>query len=112
SYFTVNLLKVPHGGWFPIGVAMLVFLLMTTWKRGRRQVTAILKESSLPLDLFIPDIARQQPPRVPGVAVFMTSLSDVAPPVLLHHLKHNKMLHRKVVLVTVQPQEIPQVDET
>src|SRR5690606_15833310 len=111
SFLSANLLKVPDGGWFPIGVAMIVFLLMTTWKRGRRQVTALLKESSLPIELFIPDIERRQPPRVPGLAVFMTSLSDVAPPVLLHHLKHNKMLHEKVVLVTVQPQEIPQVDE-
>ncbi len=111
GFFASNLIKVPHGGWFPIGLALVVFLLMTTWKRGRRQVTALLKESSLPIDLFIPDIARRQPPRVPGVAVFMTSLSDVAPPVLLHHLKHNKVLHEKVVLVTVESQEIPQVSE-
>jgi KUP system potassium uptake protein len=89
AFFAANLLKVPDGGWFPLVAALLVFLLMSTWKRGRRQVTAILKESSLPLDLFIPDIARRQPHRVPGVAVFMTSIPDVAPPVLLHHLKHN-----------------------
>jgi len=111
SFLLANLLKVPDGGWFPIGVAMLVFLLMTTWKRGRRQVTALLKETSLPIELFIPDIARRQPPRVPGLAVFMTSLSDVAPPVLLHHLKHNKVLHEKVVLVTIESLEIPQVSE-
>ena len=109
AFFAANLLKVPDGGWFPIAAALVVFLFMSTWKRGRRQVTAILKESSLPLDLFIPDIARRQPHRVPGVAVFMTSLPDVAPPVLLHHLKHNKVLHEKVVLMTVESQEIPQV---
>jgi KUP system potassium uptake protein len=109
AFFAANLLKVPDGGWFPLVAALLVFLLMSTWKRGRRQVTAILKESSLPLDLFLPDIARRQPHRVPGVAVFMTSIPDVAPPVLLHHLKHNKVLHQKVVLMTVESQEIPQV---
>jgi KUP system potassium uptake protein len=111
AFFAANLLKVPDGGWFPLVAALLVFLLMTTWKRGRRQVTAILKQSSLPLDLFLPDIAKRKPLRVPGVAVFMTSLPDVAPPVLLHHLKHNKVLHEKIVLMTVAPQEIPQVDD-
>ncbi|HRP08360.1 MAG TPA: KUP/HAK/KT family potassium transporter, partial [Gemmatimonadales bacterium] len=110
-FFTANIIKWPHGGWFPIAVALVVFLLMTTWKRGRRQVTAMLKESSLPLDLFLPDIVRRRPPRVPGLAVFMTSIPNVAPPVLLHHLKHNKVLHEKIVLMTVQAEEIPQVDE-
>lgn len=109
AFFGANLLKIPHGGWFPIVVAFTVFTLMWTWKAGRRQVIAILRESSLPLDLFIPDIARRKPHRVSGVAVFMTSLPDVAPPVLLHHLKHNKVLHEKVILMIVQPQEIPQV---
>ena len=112
AFLGSNLLKVPHGGWFPIAVAAVVFLLMTTWKRGRRQVTAILRESSLPLDLFIPDIARRKPHRVPGLAVFMTSIPDVAPSVLLHHLKHNKVLHQKVVLMTVESEEIPQVEDT
>lgn len=111
AFFGANLLKIPHGGWFPIAVALLVFTLMWTWKAGRRQVMAILRESSLPLDLFIPDIGRRKPHRVPGLAVFMTSLPDVAPPVLLHHLKHNKVLHEKVVLMIVEPQEIPQVAE-
>jgi KUP system potassium uptake protein len=109
AFFSANLIKVPHGGWFPLLAAGGVYLMMMTWKQGRRQVSAILKESSLPLDLFIPDIAHRQPPRVPGVAVFMTSIPDVAPSVLLHHLKHNKMLHEKVVLMTVTADEIPQV---
>lgn len=111
AFFGVNLLKVPDGGWFPLAVAALVFLLMSTWKRGRAQVTAMLRESSLPLDLFLPDLARRQPHRVPGVAVFMTSISDSAPPVLLHHLKHNKVLHEKVVLMTVESLEVPTVDD-
>ncbi|MDZ4259294.1 MAG: potassium transporter Kup [Gemmatimonadales bacterium] len=110
AFLGANLLKIPDGGWVPILVAGLVFLLMSTWKRGRSQVTAMLRESSLPLDLFIPDMARRRPVRVPGVAVFMTSIPDAAPSVLLHHLKHNKVLHDKVVLMTVSSLEIPQVD--
>jgi KUP system potassium uptake protein len=111
AFLSANLLKIQHGGWFPIAVATIVFLLMSTWKRGRSQITAILKETSLPLDLFVPDIARRKPHRVPGVAVFMTSIPDVAPAVLLHHLKHNKVLHEKVILMTVESEEIPQVAE-
>jgi KUP system potassium uptake protein len=112
AFLSANLLKLPHGGWFPITAAGGVYLLMSTWKRGRRQVTEILTESSLPLELFVPDIIRRQPHRVPGVAVFLTSIPDVAPPVLLHHLKHNKVLHEKVVLMTFSSVEIPQVPET
>lgn len=111
AFLGANMLKLTHGGWFPIVAAILVFVLMSTWKRGRAQVTAILKETSLPLELFVPDIARRKPHRVPGVAVFMTSIPDVAPAVLLHHLKHNKVLHEKVILMTVMAMEIPSVPE-
>ena len=111
AFFSANLVKIPDGGWFPLAVAALVYILMTTWKRGRLFLHRIMRDNSLPLDLFIPDIARRQPPRVPGVAVFMTSDPSGAPPVLLHHLKHNKVLHEKVVLMSLVGEEIPQVDE-
>ncbi len=111
AFFSANLVKIPDGGWFPLAVAALVYTLMTTWKRGRYFLSRIMRDNSLPLDLFIPDIARRQPPRVPGVAVFMTSDASGAPPVLLHHLKHNKVLHEKVVLMSLVSEEIPQVDE-
>jgi KUP system potassium uptake protein len=111
AFFGANLLKLVHGGWIPLVAAGAVYLLMSTWKAGRRQITAMLRESSLPLDLFIPDMVRRKPHRVPGVAVFMTSLPNAAPPVLLHHLKHNKVLHETVVFLTIAPQEIPQVPE-
>src|SRR5690606_16476653 len=74
AFLGANLLKIPDGGFIPILIAGLIFLLMWPWKARRRQVTAILRESSLPLDLFVPDIARRKPHRVPGVAVFMTSI--------------------------------------
>jgi len=109
AFMSANLLKVPDGGWFPLLAASVVYLLMSTWKLGRRQVTAMLQESSLPLDLFIPDVVRRKPYRVPGISVVMTSLPDVAPPVLLHHLKHNKVLHEQVILMTITSVEIPQV---
>src|SRR5688500_20393910 len=94
-----NLTKVPHGGWFPLVVAILIFTVMTTWKRGRSIVTATLREGTLPMDLFSKEMAMRPPTRVPGVAVFMISDLSGAPPVLLHHLKHNNVLHEKAVLM-------------
>ncbi|MES2124245.1 MAG: potassium transporter Kup [Gemmatimonadota bacterium] len=110
AFLGANLLKIPDGGYVPLLAALVVFLLMSTWKQGRAQVTAMLRESSLELDLFVPDLAKRRVHRVPGIAVFMTSLPDVAPPVLLHHLKHNKVLHETVVLMTVTTLEIPLAD--
>jgi KUP system potassium uptake protein len=82
---------------------------MTTWKRGREAVTGILHDNALPLSLFLEDMKRRQPPRVPGVAVFMTSDPGGAPVVLLHHLKHNKVLHEKVIIMSIAGEEVPQV---
>ena len=110
-FFAANMIKFFEGGWFPLAAAAAIYLLMSTWRRGRQQVTGMLTETSLPLDLFLPDVERRKPIRVPGVAVFMTSIPDVAPPVLLHHLKHNKVLHEKVILMRLSSQEIPQVGE-
>jgi KUP system potassium uptake protein len=112
SFFSANLVKIPAGGWFPILVAIGIFLLMATWKRGRLILTTTMRENSLPLDLFIRDLAKRTPVRVPGTAVFMTSDVSIAPAVLLHHLKHNKVLHERVILMSVVTREIPQVPET
>ncbi len=109
AFFGSNLSKIPHGGWFPLVIAALIFTLMATWKKGRRIVTAVLREGSLPMDLFIKEMSKRPPVRVPGVAVFMTSDLSGAPPVLLHHLKHNKVLHEKVILMSLATKEIPQV---
>jgi KUP system potassium uptake protein len=111
AFVGANMLKVPNGGWLPLLVAGLVYLLMSTWKKGRVRLGAIVRENTLPMDLFLEDIRRRQPYRVPGTAVFMTSDSGGAPPVLLHHLKHNKVLHEKVMLMSVLTEEIPQVAE-
>jgi KUP system potassium uptake protein len=111
AFFSANVIKVEEGGWFPIVVGIGVYLLMTTWNRGRARLQAIVRENTLAMDLFLSDVARRQPPRVPGTAVFLTSNIGGAPPVLLHHLKHNKVLHEKVILLSVVTEEIPVVDE-
>jgi len=112
AFFGTNLFKIPDGGWFPLLVAAIIFLLMSTWKKGRARLSEIVLENTLPIDLFLSDIGKRKPVRVPGIAVFLTSVRGGAPPVLLHHLKHNKVLHEKVILMSVMGQEIPQVDET
>ena len=111
SFLGANLVKIPAGGWFPILLAIGIFVLMVTWKRGRLILTTTMRENSLPLGLFIQDLARRAPVRVPGTAVFMTSDVTIAPAVLLHHLKHNKVLHERVILMSVVTREIPQVPE-
>jgi KUP system potassium uptake protein len=111
TFFASNLLKVEHGGWVPLAIAGGVFTLMTTWHRGRRILYELLHSGTLPLNLFLEDVARRKPLRVPGTAVFMTSNAHGAPVVLLHHLKHNKVLHEQVVLLSVQSAEVPDVDD-
>jgi KUP system potassium uptake protein len=109
TFFAANLLKIPHGGWVPLTVAGSVYTLMATWKKGRDLLNRILKQGSLPIDLFLADVAKRKPHRVAGTAVFMTSASEGAPVVLLHHLKHNKVLHEQVILMSVQTLEVPEV---
>jgi KUP system potassium uptake protein len=109
SFLGANLVKIAKGGWFPLVVALAVFCLMTTWKRGRSILTQILRETSLPIQLFLQDISRKKPQRVQGTAVFMTSDRGGTPVVLLHHLKHNKVLHEKVLIMSIEGEEIPQV---
>ena len=109
SLFAANVIKIWYGGWVPIAIAIAVFTLMSTWKTGRYLLTKTLNAGALPLDLFLGDVGRRRPPRVPGTAVFMTSSNDGVPVVLLHHLKHNKVLHEQVILMSVVTQEVPEV---
>ena len=109
TFFGANLLKIPHGGWVPLAVAGGIFTLMSTWKGGRELLNRILRQGSLPMDLFLADVVKRKPHRVAGTAVFMTSTAEGAPVVLLHHLKHNKVLHEQVVLMSVQTLEVPEV---
>jgi KUP system potassium uptake protein len=112
AFLASNALKITHGGWVPLAIAIVLFTLMTTWKRGRQILRERLTEISMPLDTFLTSIGKGTIPRVPGTAVFMTSDSGGAPVVLLHHLKHNKVLHENVILLSVQTTGIPEVKNT
>jgi KUP system potassium uptake protein len=111
TFFASNLLKVEHGGWVPIAIAVAIFVLMTTWHRGRRITRALLHNASLPMEQVLASIESHRVVRVPGTAVFMTADSTGAPMVLLHHLKHNKALHEEVILLSIQVLEIPEVPD-
>ena len=111
AFFSANALKLLHGGWVPVLLAVSLFTLMTTWHRGRRIVLKLLSRGSLPIDLFLDDVAKNKPARVPGTAVFMTSDPDGAPLVLLHHLKHNKVLHQHVILLSILSANVPETPD-
>jgi KUP system potassium uptake protein len=100
-YLTANLLKIPAGGWFPLLIGAIAFTLLTTWAKGRQLLIARMDEASLPMEIFIKSAASSAA-RVPGTAVFMTSTSSGVPHALLHNLKHNKVLHERVILLTVR----------
>jgi KUP system potassium uptake protein len=109
AFLSSNSLKVPEGGWFPLLVGLVVFTLLTTWKRGRALLMERLSQDSMPLDLFIDSVGASPPQRVPGTAVFLTSTVDRVPHALLHNLKHNKVLHERVVFLTIHTRDIPHV---
>jgi KUP system potassium uptake protein len=110
SFFGANLLKVAHGGWFPLVLGVVIFAVMTTWRRGRELVVREIKQSGLALQPFIENIAEHPPLRVPGTAVFLTANQSAVPHALLHNLKHNKVLHERNVLLTVDMLETPVAD--
>jgi KUP system potassium uptake protein len=108
--FASNAMKITSGGWVAIAISLVIFIVMVTWKTGRTMLNRILQAGSLPMELFLEDVARKKPPRVPGTAVFMTSSGDGVPVVLLHHLKHNKVLHEQVVLMSIKTEEVPEIE--
>ncbi|WP_370452472.1 potassium transporter Kup [Corallococcus sp. CA054B] len=109
SFFGANVAKIPDGGWFPLLLAVCIFTLMTTWKRGRDILAGKLRAASLGLKDLLGSFGDHPPLRVPGTAIFMTGNPEGTPPALLHNLKHNKILHEQVVLLTIIPEEIPHV---
>lgn len=108
-FFSANLIKVAAGGWVPLAIGLIIFTMMTTWKRGREILRERLRENKMPLQLFLDSFATGKTPRVPGTAVFMTSEPGGAPVVLLHHLKHNKVLHEQVILLSIQTGDVPEI---
>jgi KUP system potassium uptake protein len=106
AYFASNVTKVPDGGWFPLLIAGIAFTILTTWATGRRMVRARLREDAMPADLFI-NSCRNSVRRISGTAVFLSSSPEGIPPALLHNVKHNKVLHERVVIVTVLIENTP-----
>jgi KUP system potassium uptake protein len=110
AYFAANLTKVPDGGWFPLLIGLFAFTLLTTWARGRQLMIKRMNEAAMPATIFIKSAASSAT-RVPGTAVFMTTAADGIPHALLHNLKHNKVLHERVLLLTVKIEDVPYVEE-
>lgn len=109
AYIIGNLFKIADGGWFPLFVAAIVAIAMTTWRKGRAELARKLIGARLPLDSFLAGVSKRKLPRVPGTAVFMTLSPEGTPPTLLHHIKHNHMLHEKVVLLSIRSIDSPNV---
>ncbi len=107
AYFGGNLFKITDGGWFPLLVAALIAIAMTTWKKGREELQRKLIGVRFPIDLFLAELPKSSLPRVPGTAVFMTLSPVGTPPTLLHNVKHNHVLHEKVVLLSITSTDIP-----
>jgi KUP system potassium uptake protein len=107
TLFAANSLKVLQGGWFPLAVAVVVFIVMTTWKRGRTILLAKLEAEAVPLDVVLGSLMRSPPTRVPGTAIFLRSENEGAPRALMHNLLHNKVLHERVLFLTVHVATVP-----
>ncbi|MET3762467.1 KUP system potassium uptake protein [Sphingomonas sp. UYEF23] len=110
AYFSANLTKVPAGGWFPLLVGLIIFTILTTWSKGRQLMIDRMREGAMPIKIFIQSAATSAT-RVPGTAVFMTSSPEGVPHALLHNLKHNKVLHERIILLTIKIADVPYVSE-
>jgi KUP system potassium uptake protein len=111
-FFGANALKIRYGGWVPLVIAAAIFILMNTWKRGREILAKRMLEKTVPLKMLLADLAAEPPIRVPGTAVFMYGTADGTPPALVHNLAHNKVLHERIVFLTVVTEDVPHVPAT
>jgi KUP system potassium uptake protein len=109
ALFAAALTKIAEGGWFPLALGALVFIIMMTWRRGRSLMAQTLREDSVPLDAFLRNVLRDPPRRVPGTAVYLSADADATPHALLHSLKHFQALHERVVFLTIEFRDVPWV---
>jgi KUP system potassium uptake protein len=109
AFFSANAIKIPDGGWFPIAMGIISFVVLTTWRRGRSLVSQEMAKQSIPMDAFLDSLGDVH--RVQGTAVFMSSSKDGVPAALLHNLKHNQVLHERVILLTIQTTDTPHVND-
>lgn len=110
SFLGANLTKIGYGGWFPLAVGGIIFLLMSTWRQGRQIVVTRLRMQLIPLDMFVAELLSHMPTRVSGTAVFMSGNPVGTPPALRHNVMHNKVLHENVVILSVETAETPHID--
>ena len=108
-FLAANALKIPQGGWVPLALAAGAYVLMTTWRTGRTILAKRMQEKTVPLKMVLADFAAEPPHRVPGTAIYMYGSADGTPPALVHNLAHNKVLHEKIVFLTVITEEVPHV---
>jgi len=108
-FLGANFTKIAHGGWFPLGVGLLFFTIISTWRRGTALLASELAKRTDPLPTLLGELAHQPPLRVPGTGVFITSWLEHAPPTLKHHLRRNKALPEQVILLSVVTQDVPKV---
>jgi KUP system potassium uptake protein len=111
SFLAANVVKIEAGGWLPLAAGALVFMLMSTWKQGRDQLRERLRGGGVLLDEFLVELERNPPKRVRGTAVVLSPHPGTVPPVLLQHLRHNQVLHERVLLLTVSAYDAPTVPE-
>jgi len=107
AFFSANAIKIEHGGWFPLVLGLCSFLIMSTWRKGRELVLRELRQGGLALEPFIESVTAHPPLRVPGTAVFLTANVNAVPNAMLHNLKHNKVLHERNILMTVETLDTP-----
>ena len=112
AFVVGNLFKVKDGGWLPLVLGLMIFTVMTTWLTGRRRLAEASRERSLPVGTFLTSLGLNPPHRVRGTAVFLAAETEGVPLVLLHHLKHNQVLHETVILLTLMTEEVPRVSDT
>ncbi len=106
-FLSSNVIKIQHGGWFPLALGAVLFMVMTTWKTGKAILSDYLKSHTIPFEQFLKEIRTKPPARVPGTAIFMTAEPTGIPLALLHNLKHNKVLHEKNIFLTIYVEEVP-----
>jgi KUP system potassium uptake protein len=111
TFFAANVPKIPHGGWFPLVIGVSVFILLSSWKKGRALLLARQTSDDLALEPFLKQLLEYPPTRVPGTAVFLTTSRLTVPHALFHNLIHNKVLHERVVFLTVLTEEIPNIPD-
>ena len=108
-FLTANIHKIEERGWIPLAIGIAIFSLMTTWNTGRARLYESIRAATLPMNMFLDDLALTKPHRVKGTAIFMTSNPDGVPPAMLHHFKHNKVLHEQVVLLSIMTRHVPEI---